>query len=77
MSDNERYYDDIADAWDEQYGGRTNGGGGGAKKKKVPTTVGKQREGSGAWVSVAVKACPKGCRKKCCSGTRTTPSLTK
>lgn len=79
MSDyeDESYYDDMAEAWDQR-SGFGGGGGGGAKKikkKAKPTTVGKQRVGSVAWVSGTVKVCVKGCAKKCCSGPKTTPSL--
>jgi hypothetical protein len=78
MSDyeDESYYDDMAEAWDQRSGGG-GGGGGGAKKikkKAKPTVVGKQRVGSVAWVGT-VKLCVKGCAKKCCSGPKTTPSL--
>ena len=67
-SDDESYYDDIAEAWGERSGG---GGGGGAKKvkkKAKPTTVGKQRVGgTQAWGS-SDKVCAKSCMMKCCSG---------
>ena len=59
-------YEDIA----EQYERVRPAVGGGKKKKAVPTHVGKVRSGGTAWVG-NVKACPKGCAKKCCSGSRT------
>ena len=73
-SDDESYYDDIAEAWGERSGGSGGfggGGGGGAKKvkkKAKPTTVGKQRVGgTQAWGS-SDKVCAKSCTMKCCSG---------
>jgi len=64
--DDDTYYDDIAEDW---YGvGGSGSGGGGAKKikkKALPTAVGKQRVGGGAWIGVE-KSCPKDCKKKCC-----------
>ena len=72
MSEYESYYDDVAEAWD----GRKGGGGGGSKKKAKPTTVGKQRVGSVAWVGPAT-VCAKGCVKKCCRGIKLTPSLSR
>ena len=77
-SDEESYYDDLAEAWGER--GVGGGGGGGAKKikkKAAPTTVGKQRVGGAAWVGGIEKACPKGCAKKCCTGSKKTPSLSR
>ena len=76
MSDyeNESYYDEIAEAWEgATYGGAKSGGG--SKKKAKPTTGGKQRVGSVAWVGGTIKVCAKGCAKKCCSAAKTTPSL--
>ena len=75
-SDEDNYYDDIAEAWGERSGG---GGGGGAKKvkkKAKPTTVGKQRVGgTQAWGS-SDKVCAKSCTMKCCSGVgKKTPSV--
>ena len=76
-SDDESYYDDIAEAWGERSG--AGGGGGGAKKvkkKAKPTTVGKQRVGgTQAWGS-SDKVCAKNCTMKCCSGVaKKTPSM--
>ena len=79
-SDDESYYDDLAEAWDTVSGLGRGGGGGGTKKikkKAAPTTVGKQRVGGAAWVGGTEKACPKGCLKKCCSGPKTTPVLSR
>jgi len=80
-SDDESYYDDIAEAWDGVPGvGRGGGGGGGGakkvKKKAKPTTVGKQRVGgTQAWGS-SDKVCSKSCTMKCCSGVaKKTPSM--
>ena len=75
-SDDDSYYDDIAEAWGERSGG---GGGGQAKKvkkKAKPTTVGKQRVGgTQAWGS-SDKVCAKNCTMKCCSGVaKKTPSM--
>ena len=85
MSDysDDGYYDDAAEAWEEDAYGPMGGGvaGGGKigvkkiKKKAKPTTVGKQREGGNAWAGANEKACAKGCAKKCCSSPKTTPSL--
>ena len=74
-SDEDSYYDDIAEAW----GGVPGVGGGGGKKvkkKAKPTTVGKQRVGgTQAWGS-SDKVCAKSCTMKCCSGVaKKTPSM--
>ena len=78
-SDEDSYYDDIAEAWGERSGGAGGGGGGQAKKvkkKAKPTTVGKQRVGGAqAWGS-SDKVCAKNCTMKCCSGVaKKTPSM--
>lgn len=79
-SDDDSYYDDIAEAWGERSGGVGRGGGGGGakkvKKKAKPTTVGKQRVGgTQAWGS-SDKVCVKSCTMKCCSGAaKKTPSM--
>lgn len=76
MSDNDEYYDDLAEEWSASTAGYGGGGGGGKKKKpKAATTVGKRRiGGTQAWGS-SDTVCPKNCTKKCCSAptTRSTP----
>ena len=69
-SGDEFYYDDLAEEW-EARGSRGGGGGGGSasKKKALPTTVGRQRVGGTHTWGTTDKVCPKGCTKKCCSGT--------
>ena len=70
MSDyEESYYDDLAEAWE----GPAPKAGGGSKKKAKPTTVGRQRQGG--TVTVVVQVCRKGCVKKCCTGSKTTPTV--
>ena len=79
MSDNDEYYDDLAEEWSASTAGYGGGGGGGGKKKKpkAATTVGKRRiGGTQAWGS-SDTVCPKNCTKKCCSApaTRSTPTF--